>query len=60
MACNMCSRQNNSCWWTLVIIAAVLVWMNCGCGAGGCSGGCSGNGNGSNGSGCGCPSSCDY
>ena len=22
---------NNSCMWTLIIIAIILVWINCGC-----------------------------
>lgn len=49
MVCNNCVRQNTSCWWTLIIIAVIVVWLNCGisfggsCG-GGCGGGCGGCG----------------
>ncbi len=40
MACNglnlgrlTCGNNNNSCMWTLIIIAIILVWVNCGCGS---------------------------
>ncbi|MEA4824385.1 MAG: hypothetical protein VB111_09770 [Clostridiaceae bacterium] len=37
MACNglnlgRLTTGNNSCMWTLIVIAIVLVWINCGCG----------------------------
>ena len=37
MACNgltfgrPCGNGNNSCMWTLIIIAIIVVWLNCGC-----------------------------
>lgn len=37
MSCNsFCGNGNNSCMWTLIIIAIVFVWLNCfnGCGIG--------------------------
>jgi len=51
MSCNgyaMCGG-NNSCMWTLIIIAVIFVWLNC---AGGTIGGSCGNGCGCNDCGC--------
>lgn len=47
MNCNsLCGNGNNSCMWTLIIIAIIFVWLNCfgGCGIGcGCGCGCGNN-----------------
>ena len=41
MACNGMNLgrigcDNNSCMWTLIVIAIVFVWINCGCGFNNC------------------------